>query len=245
MTEPGYDGELRELWREYRATGDPALRNRLVLQYAPLVKFVAGRLRSRLPGHLDPEDLVSDGVVGLMDAIARFQPDRGLTFQTFAVPRVRGAMVDGLRAMDLVPRSVRAKVREVQQAQVLLEQRLGRTPEDEELAAEAGMTLPALRDLYASVSFGHTASLDGFDLADDLASAAHDGVEDSDAYDTLLRVVEELPERDRIVIALYYFDGLTLAEVGQVLGVSAARVSQVHSRATLMLRAKIRALEEA
>ncbi|MGZ4484779.1 MAG: FliA/WhiG family RNA polymerase sigma factor [Nocardioidaceae bacterium] len=245
MTGPGYDGELRELWRDYRATGDSALRNRLVLQYAPLVKFVAGRLRSRLPEHLDPEDLVSDGVVGLMDAIARFQPDRGLTFQTFAVPRIRGAMVDGLRAMDLVPRSVRAKVREVQQAQVLLEQRLGRTPEDEELAAEVGLTLPELRDLYASVSIGHTASLDGFDLADDLAAAAHDGVEDSDAYDTLLRVVEELPERDRIVIALYYFDGLTLAEVGQVLGVSEARVSQVHSRATLMLRTKIRALEEA
>lgn len=244
MTASGRDDSLQHVWKEFRESRAAALRNRLVLQYAPLVKYVAGRMRTRLPESVDQDDLVSDGVLGLMDAIERFDPGRGLTFQTFAVPRIRGAIIDGMRAMDFVPRSVRDKLRAVQKAQLALEERLGRTPTAEEVAREAGLGVHQVRDLTKQGSGNH-ANLDDFDLADELASTAHHALEEGDARASLMRMVEELSERDRVVIALYYFEGLTLAEIGKVLGVTESRVSQVHSRATAVLRSKLMALETA
>ena len=236
--------DLEQVWAEYRATGEAGLRNRLVLQYAPLVKYVAGRLRTRMPESVDPDDLVSDGVLGLMDAIERFEPARGLSFQTFAVPRIRGAIIDGMRSMDFVPRSVRDKLRVVQRAQVVLEERLGRVPEDTEVAREVGIPVQQLRDLSRQANSNH-ASLDDFDLADELSSAADQRVEQGDVNASLMRVVDQLGERDQVIIALYYFEGLTLAEIGQVLGVTESRVSQVHRRATTTLREKLLALDSA
>jgi RNA polymerase sigma factor for flagellar operon FliA len=236
--------DLDQIWAEYRATGEAGLRNRLVLQYAPLVKYVAGRLRTRMPDSVDPDDLVSDGVLGLMDAIERFEPARGLSFQTFAVPRIRGAIIDGMRSMDFVPRSVRDKLRAVQRAQVLLEERLGRVPEDTEVAREVGIPVQQLRDLSRQANSNH-ASLEDFDLADELSSAADHQVEQGDVNASLMRVVDQLAERDQVIIALYYFEGLTLAEIGQVLGVTESRVSQVHRRATTTLREKLLALDSA
>ncbi len=234
--------DLEQIWREFRATKDPGLRNRLVLQYAPLVKYVAGRLRTRMPDSVDPDDLVSDGVLGLMDAIERFEPARGLSFQTFAVPRIRGAIIDGMRSMDFVPRSVRDKLRLVHRAQVTLEERLGRVPEDTEVAREVGIPVQQLRDLSRQANSNH-ANLDDFDLADELSSAADHKVEQGDTNASLMRVVDQLAERDQVIIALYYFEGLTLAEIGQVLGVTESRVSQVHRRATSTLRQKLVELE--
>ncbi len=236
MSPPAED--VSHVWKEFQDTGDPGLRNRLVLQYAPLVKYVAGRMRTRLPDSVDADDLVSDGVLGLMDAIERFEPDRGLSFQTFAVPRIRGAIIDGMRAMDFVPRSVRDKLRLVQRAQLALEERLGRSPDDEELAREAGLPVGHLRDLAKQGSSNH-ANLDDFDLADELSNAAEHVVEEGDVSASLMRVVDELSERDRVIIALYYFEGLTLSEIGQVLGVTESRVSQLHRRVTLTLRSKL------
>jgi RNA polymerase sigma factor for flagellar operon FliA len=230
--------DVRSVWHEYVATHDAAVRNRLVVQYAPLVKYVAGRLRSRLPENVDADDLVSDGVLGLMDAIERFEPDRGLSFQTFAVPRIRGAIIDGMRAMDFVPRSVRDKLRAVQRAQLALEERLERTPTDVEVAEEVGIPVQQLRDLLKQASSSH-ANLDDFDLADDFTVAAEQVVEDGAMSAALMNVVEELAERDRVIIALYYFEGLTLAEIGQVLGVTESRVSQVHRRVTTALRTRL------
>jgi RNA polymerase sigma factor for flagellar operon FliA len=234
--------DLEQIWAEFRATGEASLRNRLVLQYAPLVKYVAGRLRTRMPDSVDPDDLVSDGVLGLMDAIERFEPARGLSFQTFAVPRIRGAIIDGMRSMDFVPRSVRDKLRTVQRAQVSLEERLGRVPEDVEVAREVGIPVQQLRDLSRQANSNH-ANLDDFDLADELSSAADHKVEQGDVNASLMRVVDQLAERDQVIIALYYFEGLTLAEIGQVLGVTESRVSQVHRRATTTLREKLVALD--
>lgn len=243
MTSTGHDDTVLTVWAEYQRTREADLRNRLVVQYSPLVKYVAGRMRSRLPHTVDQDDLVSDGVLGLMDAIERFDPDRGLSFQTFAVPRIRGAIIDGLRTMDFVPRSVRDKVRVVQQAQVALEERLGRLPDDDEMALELGVGVQHVRALSQQTSSAH-ANLDDFDLADELGSAAAEAaVEQGDANASLMRVIEELSERDQVVIALYYFEGLTLAEIGRVLGVSESRISQVHSRATALLRAKLVALD--
>ena len=239
-----HDDTVLTVWADYQRSKEPALRNRLVVQYSPLVKYVAGRMRSRLPQSVDQDDLVSDGVLGLMDAIERFDPDRGLSFQTFAVPRIRGAIIDGLRAMDFVPRSVRDKVRIVAQATAVLEERLGRPPEDTEIAREIGVPVQQVRDLTKQASSNH-ANLDDFELADELASAADESVEAGDVNASLRRVVAELNERDQVVIALYYFEGLTLAEIGRVLGVTESRISQVHSRATASLRAKLLALENA
>ena len=236
--------DLEQIWAEFRATGEASLRNRLVLQYAPLVKYVAGRLRTRMPDSVDPDDLVSDGVLGLMDAIERFETARGLSFQTFAVPRIRGAIIDGMRSMDFVPRSVRDKLRTVQRAQVSLEERLGRVPEDVEVAREVGIPVQQLRDLSRQANSNH-ANLDDFDLADELSSAADHQVEQGDVNASLMRVVDQLAERDQVIIALYYFEGLTLAEIGQVLGVTESRVSQVHRRATTTLREKLVALDSA
>jgi RNA polymerase sigma factor for flagellar operon FliA len=236
MSSPAED--IAQVWKEFRETGDPTVRNRLVLQYAPLVKYVAGRLRTRLPESVDTDDLVSDGVLGLMDAIERFEPDRGLSFQTFAVPRIRGAIIDGMRAMDFVPRSVRDKLRVLQRAQLTLEERLGRAPEDEELARETGLSVAALRDLRRQGSSAH-ANLDDFDLADELSYAAEHRVEEGAVSESVMRVVDELAERDRILVALYYFEGLTLAEIGQVLGVTESRVSQLHRRVMTTLRSRL------
>ena len=234
--------DLDEIWQEFRVTQDEALRNRLVVQYAPLVKYVAGRMRTRMPVTVEQDDLVSDGVFGLVDAIERFEPARGLSFQTFAVPRIRGAIIDGMRAMDFVPRSVRDKLRGVQRAQARLEERLGRLPEDTEVAREAGIPVQQLRDLSRQASSTH-ANLDDFDLADELSSAADHRVEQGDMKASLRQVVDQLAERDRVVIALYYFEGLTLAEIGQVLGVTESRISQVHRRATTTLRELLLDLE--
>jgi RNA polymerase sigma factor for flagellar operon FliA len=233
------NGSVDELWAAFRGDRDVDVRNRLVLQYSPLVKYVAGRLRARLPENVDYNDLVSDGIIGLMDAIDRFDPGRGLTFQTFAVPRIRGAMVDALRALDWVPRSVREKVRRVEEAERTLETRLGRIPDDPEIAAELDMSVTELRELYAKVAFTSVATLDDLDLPDDPSGDDAHRVEDDHAKAALLKVVDELPERDQVIIALYYFEGLTLAEIGRVLQVTESRVSQLHSRATLVLRTKL------
>jgi RNA polymerase sigma factor for flagellar operon FliA len=244
MTPTDRDETVLTVWKEFHLTRDPGLRNRLVIQYSPLVKYVAGRMRTRLPESVDQDDLVSDGVLGLMDAIERFDPGRGLTFQTFAVPRIRGAIIDGMRAMDFVPRSVRDKLRAIHQAQVALETRLGRLPEDAEVARETGIPVQQVRDLTKQSSSSH-ANLDDFDLADELATSTDSTVEAGDDSRSLMRVVDELSERDQVVIALYYYEGLTLAEIGRVLGVTESRVSQVHSRATSLLRTKLLALESA
>jgi RNA polymerase sigma factor FliA len=234
--------DLERIWHEFRDSSDPALRNRLVLQYAPLVKYVAGRLRTRMPDTVEQDDLVSDGVLGLMDAIERFEPARGLSFQTFAVPRIRGAIIDGMRSMDFVPRSVRDKLRLVSRAHVTLEERLGRAPEDTEVAKEIGIPVQQLRDLSRQANSNH-ANLDDFDLADELSQAADHRVEQGDVNASLMRVVDQLVERDQVIIALYYFEGLTLAEIGLVLGVTESRVSQVHRRATTTLREKLLELD--
>lgn len=232
----GRTADVDDLWRRFRETGSPELRNQLVLQYSPLVKYVAGRVRSGLPQTVDSADLVSEGVIGLMDAVERFEPERGWTFQTYAVPRIRGAILDSIRASDWVPRSVRSKLRDAGKAREVLELRLGRSPSNEEVAAELGITPQELRDLSERPTSISHADEDEVAALDNLDPAVDAALEDAATRQSLLEALKTLPERDQIVIALYFFEGLTLGEIGQVLSVTESRVSQLRSRATASLR---------
>jgi RNA polymerase sigma factor for flagellar operon FliA len=242
------------LWQEFRASGDERLRERLILHYSPLVKYVAGRLGSGLPSTVDHADFVSFGIFGLIDAIERFDPERATRFEPYAIRRIRGAIIDELRALDWIPRSVRAKARLIERGYAELEASLGRHPEDAELAAHLGIALGELHAIFSQLSTVNvlaldellTASLDrssGVSLGDTLEdTSAVDPVAAFEMHETRQRLgqaIELLPEREQSVVTLYYFEGLTLAEIGQVLGVSESRICQIHARAVLQLRARL------
>jgi RNA polymerase sigma factor for flagellar operon FliA len=239
------------LWRSYGASREKALRDRLVLHYAPLVKYVAGRVGTGLPAHVDVGDLIQSGIFGLVDAIEKFEPERGLKFETYAMQRIRGAILDDLRSQDWVPRSVRSRARDVQRALERLGGRLQRTPTDRELAAELKIGLAELKDLYGQLQLTSVVALDeliaasrgGASLAESLPDDhAEDPVTtlvDQDSRRQLADAIAQLAERDRIVVTLYYFENLTLAEIGKVLGVTESRVCQLHTRAVLRLRTKL------
>jgi RNA polymerase sigma factor for flagellar operon FliA len=248
--------EPRELWRRYQATGDDRAKEALVLAYAPLVKYVAGRLGSGLPAHVEEADLISYGFSGLTAAIERYDPVREIKFETFAIPRIRGAILDELRALDWVPRTVRARARQLERANVGLEARLLRAPSDDELAAELDITLEELHEALLEISRSTIVGLDELWNAQDRGGdqiSLLETVADLDAPDpqAVFDLVERhkrisdailaLPERERVVIALYYYEELTLREIGEVLGVTESRVSQMHAKAALRLRSKLAA----
>jgi RNA polymerase sigma factor for flagellar operon FliA len=255
---PAPDTALDLLWDDFKRTGDLGLRERLILHYSPLVKYVAGRVRVGLPGALDSADFVSSGIFGLIDAIERFEPHRHVKFETYAIARIRGAIIDELRALDWIPRSLRQKAREIEQASVRLEQEFGRTPSESEIARELGIGLGELRQIFSKLSLVNVAALDEL-----LSLPTQSGdriplmetLEDGDAPDPvalfevqetralLARAVNSLPDRDKTVVTLYYFEGMTLAQIGEVLGVSESRVCQIHTKAVLTLRGKLSAKE--
>lgn len=252
MPEDGGDA-VTELWREYKQHQTPEARERLILHYSPLVKFVAGRVASGLPQSVDQADLVSYGIFGLIDAIDKFEPARGFKFETYAISRVKGAIIDELRSFDWVPRSVRAKARAIEGVYSKLENELRRTPEDAELARELGMTDDELTRALSQISFVGLVALDEIlaaggerqgsaMLGEPGADAAPDPVAAFEADEMKLLLadaVNRVPERERRVLALYYYEGLTLSEIGDVLGVTESRVCQIHTKAILQLRARL------
>lgn len=248
-TEGAAPQPLSNVWDEYRG-GSAAARDTLVLHYAPLVKFVAGRLAAGLPPSVDQADLVSAGVFGLMDAMARFEPRRGVKFETFAVPRIRGAILDELRSVDWVPRSVRADARGVAATRDVLMQRLGREPTDEEVADHLGISRDELGSTLAVISRSYLLSLeapaggeeDGVRLQDSIEALDADPAAAFDDLALLLpAAVASLPERERRIVTLYYDEGMTLVEVGEILGVSESRVCQILGRAIGRLRRSVTA----
>ncbi|WP_433264046.1 FliA/WhiG family RNA polymerase sigma factor [Actinosynnema sp. CS-041913] len=243
------------LWHTYGQSHQQVLRDRLVLHYAPLVKYVAGRVGTGLPAHVDVADLIQSGIFGLVDAIEKFEPERGLKFETYAMQRIRGAILDDLRSQDWVPRSVRSRARDVERALERLGASLQRTPTDRELAVELKIGLAELRELYAQLQLTSVVALDeliaagrtvggaGASLAESLPDeGAEDPIAtlvDQDSRRQLADAIAQLAERDRVVVTLYYFENLTLAEIGKVLGVTESRVCQLHTRAVLRLRTKL------
>lgn len=245
---------LRQLWTDFKTSGNPDMRERLILHYSPLVKYVAGRVGVGLPPNIEQADLVSYGIFGLIDAIEKFDVDREIKFETYAISRIRGAIIDELRAIDWIPRSVRYKAREVEKAYQSLEAKLHRTPTEPEVAAEMGISLEELHAVFSQVSFVNVVALDelltvGADKADKLSLV--DTLEDPKAEDPIMafeseetkyllsQAINGLPEREKIVVTLYYYEGLTLAEIGSVLGVTESRICQMHTKAVLQLRSKL------
>jgi RNA polymerase sigma factor for flagellar operon FliA len=246
--------ELKDLWRRYQAAGDERARERLVVAYSPLVKYVAGRLASGLPTHVEEADLISYGLIGLISAIERFEPDREIKFETYAIPRIKGAIIDELRALDWVPRSVRARAREIARANVTLEHRFRRAPTDEEMAAELEITTEDFHDALIQISNSTTAPLDELwtvsdtsgdqvslldTLQDPEAPDPAKVMDESELKDRVADAIARLPEREKLVIALYYYENLTLREIGEVLGVTESRISQLHTKAVLRLRSRL------
>ena len=246
--------DVNELWRTYKRTKDQALRDRLILNYAPIVKYVAGRLGSGLPAHVDEGDLVSYGLLGLISAIERYEPDRDVKFETYAIARIKGSILDELRALDWVPRSVRSRARQIERAMAELEAKLARAPTDEEIAAKVGITVEELEGSLTDISRSSIAALDELwtvSGSDGDQVALIDTVEDehgpepqaafaqTELREIVADAITNLPEREKLVITLYYYEDLTLREIGEVLGVTESRVSQLHTKAILRLKARL------
>src|ERR687887_1643097 len=246
--------DTQALWLEYRRSKDQHLRDRLILSYAPLVKYVAGRLGSGLPAHVDEGDLVSYGLLGLIGAIERYDPDRDVKFETYAIARIKGSIIDELRAMDWVPRSVRARVRDIERAIAELERKLHRAPSDDEIAEKLGISVDELEESLTDISRSSIAALDELWTVSSGGGdqvALIDTIEDTDAPDpqgslsqtevkeAVGEAIARLPEREKLVVTLYYYEELTLREIGEVLGVTESRVSQLHTKAVLRLKARL------
>lgn len=233
-------------WDAWHLSQEHTAREWLVVHYASLVKFVAGRLGAGLPRSVDTGDLVSAGVFGLMNAIDRFDPQQGAKFETYAIPRIRGAILDGLRSLDWVPRSVRSRSRQIQDAIAALEHQLGRAPTDEEIATELQIEVVELEKWLADVAAGSVGPLDhvAMDSTASLGDASMQpgsALEEGELRDAMKVEISKLPEREQAVLVLYYDDGLTLAEIGEALGVTESRISQIHAKAVLQLRSRLAA----
>lgn len=254
---PKVDDELGAIWHAFKGEEDSEAREKLILHYAPLVKYVASRVATGLPSSVEQGDLVSYGMFGLIDALQKFEPGRGNKFETYAIPRIRGAIIDELRAMDWVPRSVRFKQREIDKALTDLEARLKRQPTETELAERLGMSRGELHEVITQISFVSVLALDetvsvGADrgeqvsLIDTLADKGLDptsGMESQETRGLLAAAINDLSEREKIVVTLYYFEGLTLAEIGGILGVTESRICQIHTKAVGVLRGQLSEVE--
>ncbi len=252
---PEEDKEIQRLWKRFKSEGDLQARDRLILNYAPLVKYVAGRMGSNFPSHVDESDLISYGLLGLISAIERFDPSRNIKFETYAIARIKGSILDELRSLDWVPRSVRSMARQIEKSSAALENKLHRAPTDEEIAADLKISVEEFQQALTKISNSSIVALEELWTISSSGTetvALIDTIEDRQSKDPakevdvieirerLAKAIANLPEREKIVIALYYYEGLTLREIGEVLGVTESRVSQLHTKAVLRLKGRMK-----
>jgi RNA polymerase sigma factor for flagellar operon FliA len=245
---------LELLWREYRDSGSKISKDKLLVEYAHLVKYIAARILVNLPKHVDSNDLISAGIMGLIKAVETFEPERGFKFETYAGHKIRGAILDELRSLDWVPRSVRQKSRDLQRVYAKLENQLGRIPYDDEVCQEMGISLEEYENLLSEVTPTTILSLEE-SMPDRESDSKElrliDTIEDpgsenplkemgfNEVKDILKSAIAELPEKEKLVVALYHYEELTLKEIGVVLDITESRVSQIHSKAILKLRSRL------
>ena len=254
MVEKLFDNRSEEeLWILYKNKRDPRIRDKFVKQYAPLVKYVAGKVAIGMPHNVEFDDLVGFGVFGLFDAIEKFDPEKHVKFKTYAVTRIRGAIFDELRSIDWVPRSVRQKAREVEDAVRRLETSLGRSANDREIAKEMGVGLRDFQKLMLKISGTSILSLndvwytgednDKISIVESIESPTSLNpdtiVEKEEIKRVIIEAISELPDKEKKVLVLYYYEDLTLKEIGKVLEVTESRISQLHTKAIMRLRAKL------
>ncbi len=245
---------VESLWREYKETGSKIAKDKLLVEYAHLVKYITNRLAINLPKSVNRDDLTSAGILGLIRAVETFEPERGFKFETFAGHKIRGAILDELRALDWVPRSVRQKSRELQKTFAKLENELGRAPYDDEVCEEMKITMQEYEEMLSEVTPTTIISLE--EAMPDRGSESKelriiDTIEDpgsdnplkelgfTEVKEILKDAITNLPEKEKLVIALYHYEELTLKEIGVVLDITESRVSQIHSKAILKLRSKL------
>jgi RNA polymerase sigma factor for flagellar operon FliA len=244
--------EREDLWKQYAETCDPALREEIIVQNVPLVRYVLGRLTIPALDAEVYEDLVSQGILGLIDAVDRFEPERGLRFSTYATLRIRGHILDALRAMDILPRSARRRVKEIKRTIAQLRMKLGREPHDDEVASvlnldrqayqsaliEANCAILSLDTSFEMDADGRTPSLQSL-LCDEDNAGPEESLEQAELLRLLTAAFRQLPHRTQLLLSFYYYEGLTMKEIGQVLNLSESRVSQLHARAIIGLRAAL------
>lgn len=242
-----------KLWLEYKHTKNPQLRELFIVKYAPLVKYVAGKVAVSMPNNVEFDDLVGYGVFGLLDAIDKYDPEKNVKFNTYAVTRIRGAIFDELRSIDWVPRSVRQQSREIEEVIADLEARLGRAASDSDIAKALGMSVDEFHQVLLKISGTSVISLTDLRFGTDDAEQAPVAdsieapaslnpdiiVEREEIKRIIIDAINELPEREKKVLIMYYYEDMTLREIGKVLEVTESRVSQIHTSANLKLKAKL------
>lgn len=241
--------QLKRAWLDFKVYKNPEARVELINHYSYLVKITAGRLVTSLPGGLDREDLIGSGVIGLIKSVDQFDPTRDVKFETYAIALIRGAILEMLRDEDWVPRSIREKLKALDRTMMALETQFGRPANDNEVAEAMGISTGEVSELMVRMGRTNVYSLDDIigsgdgddhihfvELIVDENSNTGGEVEGREIRRVLAEGVDKLPERERLVVALYYFEGLTFKEIGKVLGVSESRVYQLHTQAMTRLR---------
>ncbi|WPX08379.1 FliA/WhiG family RNA polymerase sigma factor [Anaerocellum danielii] len=235
------------LWEKFIKTKDPKIKEQLIIKYMPLVKLVAGRMAIYFGGNAEYDDLVSYGSIGLLDAIEKFDTQKGVKFETYAYTRIKGAIIDCVRSQDFLPRSIRQKAKEIEKAYVEIEKE-GKIPTDQEVAKRVGISVNELQKLQEKISSGMIISLNGFleqnyeskiGGLEDFVSQPEHFIENEELKTVLRQQIDNLMENERMVIVLYYYEELSIKEIAKVLGVSESRVSQLHTRALLKLKAAL------
>jgi RNA polymerase sigma factor for flagellar operon FliA len=250
------DALLREA-KERNTQISSDLREQIVLEHTPLIRYIVNRIAVRLPSHIDLDDLHNTGVIGLMDAIEKYDPDKNCKFKTYAEFRIKGAILDQLRSLDWVPRSVRQKSRRLERAYGEVEQRLGRSANDDEVADSLGLQLDKFHELLNQVrgiSLVNLEEIRGTNSDGDRTGTYADIIEDvnsenpfaslklAEMKQVIAQTISALPEKERLVISLYYYEDLNMKEIGGILGITESRVCQIHTKAVLRLRAKLKSL---